>query len=252
MSFYWLFLFCTIAYFIGNINFSIIISRFLKKDIRKMGGSGTAGAANMLRKFGFKWAIIVLILDMIKGIIPALIGFLVFKLTTDAAVADTALNGLGATGRGRIALYACGLASVVGHCFPVFFGFRGGKGVATAVGVFMVANPALAFIAFAAAMLYGAVFQYSSQSSIMFITAAALWEGFRGLEWMTNGAGANPTVYILLMIFYGLILLVHRHNIWRLLTGQENRALLFGSLKRKKDKVRQQQWLAELKQSDGV
>jgi len=246
MSFYWLFLFCFVAYFIGNINFSIIISKNILKNSIRSSGSGNPGATNMLRKFGFKWGIIVLILDMVKGIIPALMGFLVFKLTTDTAAANTALGGLGAIGRGRIALYACGLAAVVGHCFPVIYKFKGGKGVATTVGVFAVANPALAFIALAAGMLYGGFFHYASQSSFIFITAATLWEGFMGWEWTNIGATANPTVYILLMIFYGLILFTHRHNIWKLLTGQENCALLFGKLKRKRDKIKQKQWLKEM------
>ena len=238
MSFYWLFLFCTAAYLFGNINFSIILSKFkLKNDIRSS-GSGNPGATNMLRKFGFKWGLAVLLLDMAKGALPALVGFLVFKLT-----ADTKSAGIAA---GRIALYSCGLAAVLGHCFPVFYKFKGGKGVATTVGVFAVANPILAFVALAAGMVYGAFFHYASQSSFIFITAAALWEGFMGWEWSIGPGNANPTVHIILIVLYGLILFTHRHNIWKLLTGQENRALLFGRLKRKKDKIKQQQWLTEV------
>jgi len=223
MSLYWLFLACAISYFIGNINFSVILSKFiLRKDVRKC-GSGNPGATNMLRNFGFKWGLVILILDMLKGAIAALAGYLIWGAGTE---------------NGTIALYACGLAVVLGHCFPVFSKFKGGKGVSTTVGVFFVVNPALAGIMLSFGMIYGIIFEYASLSSIMFITAALLWEGFYG--------GASITVSALLIAFYLLVLFTHRKNIFKLFTGAENRASPLARIKRKKLKKKQQVWLTQV------
>ena len=110
-----------VAYLIGSINSSILISKaVMGKDIRES-GSGNAGATNMLRTMGKKYAIITLVIDILKGVISLLL-------------AKLAIN----FGAYEVSMYVAGVAAVVGHNFPVFFGFKGGKGVATSLGVILL------------------------------------------------------------------------------------------------------------------
>ena len=110
-----------ISYLIGSINSSILISKAVTgKDIRKS-GSGNAGATNMLRTMGKKYAVITLIIDILKGVVALIIARL--------------MQGLGVE---PWAEYIAGVCVVLGHNFPVFFGFKGGKGVATSLGVVMM------------------------------------------------------------------------------------------------------------------
>ena len=110
-----------IAYLIGSINFSILISK--KKagyDIRQK-GSGNAGTTNMLRNLGKKYAAITLICDVLKGVVAIVIAIIVGNI-------------LGDTNKALLVQIA-GVAVVIGHTFPIFFGFKGGKGVATSLGI---------------------------------------------------------------------------------------------------------------------
>ncbi|MBQ7603087.1 MAG: glycerol-3-phosphate acyltransferase, partial [Clostridia bacterium] len=106
-----------VSYFVGNINFARIISRHKNIDIT-IQSSGNPGATNMYRTFGPKLGYLTLLLDAIKGIIAACLGLFVLGHSYFPPDAD------GLTG-----LYVCGLAAMVGHCFPVIYGFKGGKGV---------------------------------------------------------------------------------------------------------------------------
>jgi glycerol-3-phosphate acyltransferase PlsY len=109
------------SYFIGNISFAIIISKKKNGDITKV-GSGNPGTMNMLRTYGFKLGFLTLVLDTLKGAIPSLIGLLIF---------------------GKVGLYTAGLSAILGHIFPVVRKFKGGKGIACTLGVFLVADPSI-------------------------------------------------------------------------------------------------------------
>ena len=201
MDLIWLIPICVGAYFIGNVNLAVILSkRFLRRDIRGL-GSGNAGTTNMLRNFGFKWAITVFLYDILKGVIPVLIMRLLV---------------------GEIAMYAVGLAVVVGHCFPILSKFKGGKGVATLMGAFLVINPAVTAIAFAIGLLYIMVFEYGAVSSLIFIAIIVLWQALHTTDLV---------VHMLLVAFYLLVLFTHRGNILRLLQGRENKARMFKRIK---------------------
>jgi len=221
MNMWWLFLFVPLSYLMGSISFGFLISKFkLKKDVRTCGSGGT-GATNMLRTFGAKWAWLVFFLDIFKGTLATLMGLFVFggfsySFNPMVAFTDTA---------GQIGMYACGLASIVGHCFPVWTGFRGGKGTATAMGVLFVINPAIAFAGFVLAFAYGIPFGHASVASIMFITLVVLWES------LVRSPGI--AVSVILVGYYVLILFTHRANIKRILTEREPRTALF----KKKKKV---------------
>ena len=111
-----------IAYLIGSINFSVIISKKMAGfDVREK-GSGNAGSTNVLRTVGKKAAALTLVCDILKGVVSVLIALLVGLIAGESA-------------NSAIVVEIAALAVVIGHTFPVFFGFRGGKGVATSLGV---------------------------------------------------------------------------------------------------------------------
>ena len=188
-------LICIAAYLLGSISFSYLIAKFVKKiDIRDH-GSGNAGATNTLRVLGTGPAIAVLALDVIKGILAVWLGY---WFSSEPIVP-----------------FLAGICAILGHNWPIFFGFRGGKGVATTIGVF-------ATIAFLPALYAGiiAIFaivitRFVSLGSLIFVV---LTPAFIFL------LGGNPTSYILL----GTILAIlsvwrHRTNVKRLFTGTESK-----------------------------
>ena len=128
-----------ISYFIGNISFARVFARLKKGDITKS-GSGNPGTMNMLRTYGFKLALLTLILDACKGAIPSLIGMFLFKSE-------------GAT-MSIIGLYVGGISAIIGHIYPLIYKFKGGKGIATTIGVFAVANPLWLLVFFVIAFGY--------------------------------------------------------------------------------------------------
>jgi len=209
MDLIWLIPLCLGAYLFGNINFSILFSRFKKSDIRQK-GSGNAGSTNMLRFFGFKVAITIFIMDIAKGAVAAVVALAIFGFNTSA---------------GTLALFAMGFACVFGHCFPVLFKFRGGKGMATTLGVFVVAHPIVAPVTFAAGLIFFLIFSNGAGATFITITSASIWMLFLNSNYQT--------VSILILCFYLLILLTHRTNIRRILLGRENKASVF---KRQKPK----------------
>ena len=238
MSLYWLFLFCTIAYFIGNINFARILARFQKSDITKQ-GSGNPGTMNVIRQFGFKVGILCLVLDVLKGALPAMIAFFAYGGAITISANTNTVNSY-------IALYAVGLAVIVGHCFPVLLKFRGGKGVASMLGVFMVAHPWVSLAAFAIMLVYILVFEYGAMGSFIYITFMVSYAALQPFNTY------NIAVHVLLFVLYFLSWYTHRHNIARLLVGKENSVTILKSLQRKLLEKRQQKWLRALRGSDDV
>jgi len=212
MSLWWLFLFCAISYLIGCLNFTAILAKYkFKTDISKV-GSGNPGATNMLRNFGFKWGLLILILDIVKGIVPAVMGVIVFGNGYNA----NPVGGGVTNGAGQIGMYACGLSAVLGHCWPITRRFRGGKGVATTIGVFFVINPLIGVLALAFGFLLGFVFDNATLSSFSITSICLLWEGF------INNPGV--TVSSITIAIYVVVLFKHRGNIYRLLKGTDKPA----------------------------
>ena len=115
-----------IAYLVGSINFSIIISkRMAGFDVREK-GSGNAGTTNMLRSVGVKAAAITLLCDILKGVVVILIAILIGNI----------VDGLD----DALLVQLAGIFVIIGHTFPIFFGFKGGKGIATSLGVLLMIN----------------------------------------------------------------------------------------------------------------
>lgn len=201
------------SYLFANINFAIIISKIKHKDIR-LSGSGNPGTLNMLRTFGFFWAILNMILEILKGVVPSLIGYLLY---------------------GDIGLYLCGVSAVLGHIYPVVFKFKGGKGVACTCGMFFVANWWLTLIVVAVCFTFVTITSIGSAGTLGFVLIMTIIEAF-----MIDPS--NWICYILLGFNIALVFFAHRKNIVRLLNGQENPTNIKGAFKKdiKKMKDRHQ------------
>lgn len=228
-----------ISYFIGNISFARIISKLKKGDITKE-GSGNPGSTNMLRTYGAKLGFLTLSLDIIKGVLPALMGYLTFKYT------------LGDSWE-LVGLYACGLGTIIGHLFPVVYKFKGGKGVATTLGVFAVADPLIMLVVFAGAFTYVLFFEYVSVASLLIVTAMSIVEVYKIP--VEAPYGVALTIRLLIFVIFTLIWFAHRANIQRLLVGKENKANLKRALKKiikQEKKERKQEKKAVNKQQKAV
>lgn len=200
-----------ISYFLGNISSARIISKIIHQDITKI-GSGNPGTMNMARNFGIKLGFLTLFCDALKGVISALIGFSIFGFGT--------INGY-------IGLYTAGISVIIGHSFPVIYKFKGGKGVACAIGVFAVSNPIVLAIVFIISAIYLYIWDYGVISSLIVITSLVVVEGIRF-------KGVLP-ISILLFCIFMLIWSVHYKNFYRLLVGRENK-INFRKMLKKIDK----------------
>ena len=194
-----------IAYAIGSINFSVIISRkFAGFDVRDK-GSKNAGTTNMLRTVGKGAAIITLICDIIKGIIPILIALLIGKIVEET---DKALL-----------VQIAGISVVIGHTFPIFFEFRGGKGIATSLGVLMIINWQIGLICLIFALILMALTKMVSVGSVMAAILFPILTVFIGKEFFI----VEGNYFIFSIILALFVLFNHRENIKRLLDGTENK-----------------------------
>lgn len=188
-------LICVAAYLLGSVSFSYLIARIVKKiDIRDH-GSGNAGATNTLRVLGTGPAIAVLALDVFKGIVAVWLGF---WFSGDPIVP-----------------FLAGIAAIIGHNWPVFFGFRGGKGVATTIGVFATIAFLPALYAGLLAIIAISITRFVSLGSLIFVV---LTPAFIFL------LGGYPPSYIWLGFIVAILSVVrHRTNVKRLLTGTESK-----------------------------
>lgn len=221
-----------ISYLIGSVNFSILLSRIIgKKDIRKS-GSGNAGATNMLRTYGKKMGIITLLLDVLKGIICILIVKLYILQFLPNGVPD-----VGQTSDfyqvqllvekflvEKLPLqYIAGVCVILGHNFPIYFGFKGGKGVATSLGVVLMLDWKVGLIVAVCAIAIMAITRYVSLGSILGGAAYIVVEIVKAI--VTKNY--NIVQLVCVVIIGGLLIARHHANIKRLLSGTENK-LSFG------------------------
>ena len=189
---------CLMAYLVGSLSFAVIVSRALGLADPRSYGSGNPGATNVLRSGSKKAALATLLLDALKGVVPVLLA--------------RWLEGAGGWGAQTVAAVA--LAAFLGHLWPVFFRFQGGKGVATAAGVLLALNPALGGIVLAVWLVVAWVTRYSSLAALTAAVAAPL------VQLLMWGAQAD-----LLAVAPMSLLLIWRHaaNIRKLLAGTESR-----------------------------
>ena len=187
-----------VSYLIGSINSSILISKaVMGKDIRES-GSGNAGATNMLRTMGKKYAIITLVIDILKGVVALLLAKLAIRL-----------------GAYAVSTYIAGVAVVIGHNFPVFFGFKGGKGVATAGYIALMLDWRLFVILVCVFLAAALITKYVSFASLCCAVAYPISQYILGQPFLWH---------IVLGLFLAvLVTFMHRENIKRLINHTESK-----------------------------
>lgn len=197
-----------VAYLLGSISFSIIISKKMAGfDVREK-GSGNAGATNMLRSVGKKAAALTLLGDALKGVVSILVAVIIGMIAKNS---DKALL-----------VQIAGIAVVVGHTFPVFFGFKGGKGVATSLGVLLMTNWQIGLICLIFALVLMVLSKMVSMGSV---GAAILFPVLvLVLSNNTNFIVKDGSGYLVYSIILAAIVAFnHRSNIQRILNGTENK-----------------------------
>lgn len=207
------------SYFFGNINFSIIISHFLKRDVRRE-GSGNPGTMNMLRNFGVKLGALTLVLDAIKGAVPAIIGWWLIGGTPDNPMTEMMTFGNDKTG-----LFIAGISVVIGHIFPVLYKFKGGKGVASSIGVCFVASPIVTAVAFVIGLVFMFTVKIGSLTSFIITGIPLIYCGVYAILSDRIAEG------VLSLCIYAIILFAHHANFVRIFTGKEKQTVLFGKNK---------------------
>ena len=215
------FLIALCSYLLGSVNTSIILSRaFYGSDIRSS-GSGNAGATNMLRTHGTKMAVATLLFDVLKGAVAVFIASMIDKFAL-SAYDTTLISGFESTYLLGSLRYIAGIFVVLGHDFPVYFDFRGGKGVATSLGVMLVLDWQIGLIILALALTIMAATRYVSLGSI---TAAAVYP-FMLVAFIIAGSEKliDNITYLFMAVVLALLLIVkHRSNIVKLKNGNENK-----------------------------
>lgn len=198
------------AYLLGSINFAVIFSNlFLKKDVRKM-GSGNAGATNVMRTAGVLPGVLTFLGDTLKGYAGAYIGKIVFENVYKATESPFLLPIYGA--------YICGIACMLGHVLPVFFQFKGGKGVATGVGAFFVCSPISAITGLTVFAVFTIITKIVSLSSIIATSVVVI------LSMILRDTSAMFLPQAILSILLGSIIIYkHKGNIARLIAGTETK-----------------------------
>jgi glycerol-3-phosphate acyltransferase PlsY len=183
------------AFLVGSVPFGRLIGRRVAQvDIMQM-GSRNIGATNVARELGMRWGLVTLALDMLKGMLPALIFSLVFP-------------------ESHLGLSLVGLSALLGHQFSPFLGFRGGKGVATALGFFVAATPAAAFLAVIVFVMVVYIWDFISLGSILAAFSVPVFQAVL----MKPGIMVAAS-----LVVAAVICLKHKGNIQRIATGRERR-----------------------------
>ena len=186
------------AYLIGSLSFAVIVSKYYGMDDPRTYGSGNPGATNVLRSGKKKAAALTLLGDAVKGLVAVIL----------ARCLQDALDLSDAT----IALVA--IAALVGHMWPIFFNFKGGKGVATALGVLLALSPATALLCALIWLVMAFGFKVSSLAALVATVCAPIFAFFM----MPHASWAWATVFIATLVLYR-----HKSNIQNLLQGKESK-----------------------------
>ena len=198
MSYIAVAMFAMAGYLIGSLSFAVIVSRLMGLQDPRKYGSGNPGATNVLRSGNRAAALLTLAGDAFKG-----------WLAVWLAQRYGANYGVGEGGTALVAV-----AVFVGHLYPIFFGFKGGKGVATAAGAILALNPWLGLASALTWLIVAVFFRYSSLASLAAAVFAPFYQAF--------GWGFGPT-FVALVVISGLIVYRHRKNIANLAAGKERR-----------------------------
>ena len=219
---YWLLLMAVICYLIGCFNFAVIIAKTKHKDVHKI-GSGNPGTMNMTREFGLKVGLINFLCDACKGGIPAVVSYFIFRgyvfAGTDVVISD-------------FTRYFCGVFVIIGHIWPVTMRFRGGKGIASSLGLFWFClscesawNILIGLGGLLIVLGYIILTEWGSMGSLLGVSGFSVWQGliffFRYEAELANGWVIGAFVLLLCINF--LTWSAHRKNLVRLFAGEEHR-----------------------------
>ena len=202
------------AYLIGSVNFAVIFSKiFTGKDVRDS-GSGNAGATNTLRTVGVLPGLLTFVFDALKGFAACYIGKVVFSYIYGVSQNEL-FNGV-------YGAYLCCIAVMLGHIFPLFFGFKGGKAVACSVGTFAVCCPIaiiLGLCGFALCLAVSKIVSLSSLIATVIVVGTSVIYQFAG-----SGVDYNVIPVVILSLVAGYIVFIkHKSNIARLIKGEEKK-----------------------------
>lgn len=197
-----------LAYLIGSINFAVIFSKaFMKKDVREV-GSGNAGATNVLRSAGVLPGILTFFCDALKGFVATFVGKTIFESVMTQNPDEW----------GIIGAYICGLACMIGHVLPIFFKFKGGKGVATSVGIFAICSPVAIALGLAVFAIITIATRYVSLASVTATVVVVV----SSMIFRVSDAPILPQL-VLCVIMGIIVIFKHRENIKRLINGTESK-----------------------------
>ncbi|MCM1578024.1 MAG: glycerol-3-phosphate 1-O-acyltransferase PlsY [Ruminococcus sp.] len=212
-----------LSYLLGSCNSSIIVVRLLKhEDIRNF-GSKNAGLTNTLRCFGKIPALLTLIGDLLKGVIAAFVSIKLWEMLLGAGFEETYLFDERAVG------YLSGIFSILGHIFPVYYGFKGGKGVLVSCSILLVIDPVTFCIVIPVFILVVAVSRYVSLGSIIAACAYPVITFFVHMFMYDIGVQRSLLHTAMVVVTSILLIYMHRTNITRLKNGTENK---FGQKKK--------------------
>ena len=233
---YWLLLGAVISYFLGNFNFAILIAKLKHHDIRKE-GSGNPGSMNISRQLGLKYGILNFVCDGLKGGIPVVVGFLVFRNYYFAGTSFVAISDF--------ARYLFAVSAVMGHIFPVTMKFKGGKGIASTIGLFWCSiSCELWWYAFIGLAIWFVLFFYmyftewGSMGSLLGVSIYTIWQSVIFALRYENII-INPYVIIMFLFLLALNLLTwlkHFENLKKLMAGEEHHTSIKKMLHKKKKK----------------
>ena len=203
------------AYLIGSISFAVIFAKaFMKKDVREF-GSGNAGATNVLRNAGVVPGLLTFLCDALKGLAASYMGYAIFDYIHTQTNSEWSYAIYGA--------YLCGAACMLGHILPIFFEFKGGKGVATSVGIFAVCCPIAIVIGLSVFILCVIFTRYVSLGSVLAATVVVIFS----IIFHNDAANILPQI-ILAAIMGAMVIGKHKENIKRLLNGTESKVKFGG------------------------
>lgn len=200
-----------ISYLLGSLNFGVILSNKLKKDDVRNHGSGNAGTTNMLRSYGKGYAILTIIGDMLKVVVAIVIAFKIYEYTP--TVLNETYSSVNIDQNMLLKSFA-GFFCVLGHIFPVFFKFKGGKGVATSGGMVFVVDWRIALILLAVFIVVVAVTKYVSLGSIIMALLYPV---------MIYVFHKSLILTAIALVFTIIVVVAHRGNIKKLMNHTESK-----------------------------
>ena len=214
---------CIVSYLIGGLNFSIMISRSIgnKKDIREM-GSGNAGFTNTLRTVGAKPAVLTFIGDFLKGVIAVFLGRYIMSL---AYIPSGMYGGDGQELALQIASYIAGFMCLLGHIYPCFYGFKGGKGILTTWATILLIDWRIFLIVITVFLIVLAFSKIVSLASLAAAVSYPITTLFITYFWGIHSKNIDYCIFCVLvcLVQAGIVVYKHKSNILRLLSGQEKK-----------------------------